>query len=489
MKRMTWWGLGLLALGAVAVVGYLRIDADAAAPRLTTSRVTRGAVVELVSSTGTLQPVDTVEVGSQISGTIKSLGADFNSTVKKGQVVATLDPALLQSQVEQAQATVTKLRADVEQARVNVRDTQTKLARAKTLSAQQLIAQSDYDVAVTAADAAQAAQKSVEAQLGQAQASLRQNQVNLSHTVITSPVDGIVLNRAVEIGQTVAASMQAPTLFTIARSLETMQVNASVDEADIGQVLPGQPVRFTVDAYGAQVFIGKVRQVRLQPITTNNVVSYTTVIDVPNPDRKLKPGMTATVSIEVARADDVTRLPAAALRFKPTDDVLAALNGPDALSSADVKQARGTGAGAGRANRARNGGAGANGSGSGNWNASRNGQASTGATAGGAAASGASTAVGVDASAGVNAGANASTQATAQNVATIWQMVNGRLTPVRVTTGLNDGTHVELLNASLAPGAEVITGLISSSAAASAPKPAGGSPLMPSMPRRGGGRG
>lgn len=492
MKRMTWWGLGLLALGAVAVVGYLRIDADAAAPRLTTSRVTRGAVVELVSSTGTLQPVDTVEVGSQISGTIKSLGADFNSTVKKGQVVATLDPALLQSQVEQAQATVTKLRADVEQARVNVRDTQTKLARAKTLSAQQLIAQSDYDVAVTAADAAQAAQKSVEAQLGQAQASLRQNQVNLSHTVITSPVDGIVLNRAVEIGQTVAASMQAPTLFTIARSLETMQVNASVDEADIGQVLPGQPVKFTVDAYGAQIFIGKVRQVRLQPITTNNVVSYTTVIDVPNPDRKLKPGMTATVSIEVARADDVTRLPAAALRFKPTDDVLAALNGPDALSSADVKQARGTGAG--RANRVRNGGASGNGSGTANGTAGRNGNASSGATAAGATATGAtvngaSTAVGVNANALAQTGAQANAQTPAQNVATIWQMVNGRLTPVRVTTGLNDGTHVELLNASLAPGAEVITGLISSSSASAAPKPAGGSPLMPSMPRRGGGRG
>lgn len=496
MKRMTWWGLGLLALGAVAVVGYLRIDADAAAPRLTTSQVTRGAVVELVSSTGTLQPVDTVEVGSQISGTIKSLGADFNSTVKKGQVVATLDPALLQSQVEQAQATVTKLRADVEQARVNVRDTQTKLARAKTLSAQQLIAQSDYDVAVTAADAAQAAQKSVEAQLGQAQASLRQNQVNLSHTVITSPVDGIVLNRAVEIGQTVAASMQAPTLFTIARSLETMQVNASVDEADIGQVLPGQPVKFTVDAYGAQVFIGKVRQVRLQPITTNNVVSYTTVIDVPNPDRKLKPGMTATVSIEVARADDVTRLPAAALRFKPTDDVLAALNGPDALSSADVKQARGTGAG--RANRTRNGGASANGSANGSGTASgtagRNGHASSaatapGATAAGATVNGASTAVGVNTNAVAQTGAQVNAQATARNVATIWQMVNGRLTPVRVTTGLNDGTHVELLNASLAPGAEVITGLVSSSTASAAPKPSGGSPLMPSMPRRGGGRG
>jgi HlyD family secretion protein len=485
MKRMI-WGVGLLAVGVIAVVGYLRIDADAAAPRLTTSRVTRGAVVELVSSTGTLQPVDTVEVGTQVSGTIKTLGADFNSTVKKGQVVATLDPALFQSQVEQAQATVVKLRADVEQSRVAVKDAQTKLARAQALSKQQLLAQSDFDVAQTTYDAAVAAVKSTEAQLGQGEASLRQNQVNLSHTVITSPVDGIVLNRAVEVGQTVSASTQAPTLFTIARKLETMQVNASVDEADIGLVTPGQAVTFTVDAYGGEVFLGTVRQVRLQPTTTNNVVNYTTVIDVPNPERKLKPGMTATVSIEVARADDVLRVPAAALRFQPTEDVLTAINGSQAAGAASeaggAKRTRGTRSGSG-------------------WN----GASSRTAAASAAGAAAAPTATAKDPSivpvsfkttgttgneATTGAASVTSTAAVKKSTATIWQVVNGQLKAVRVETGLSDGTHVAVLGASLEPGAEVATGVATTSTAATASKSSGSSsPLMPSMPRRAGNNG
>jgi HlyD family secretion protein len=427
--------------------------------------------VELVSSTGTLQPVDTVEVGTQVSGTIKTLGADFNSTVKKGQVVATLDPALFQSQVEQAQATVVKLRADVEQSRVGVKDAQTKLARAQALSKEQLLAQSDFDVAQTTHDAAVAAVKSAEAQLGQAEASLRQNQVNLSHTVITSPVDGIVLSRAVEVGQTVSASTQAPTLFTIARKLETMQVNASVDEADIGRVTPGQAVKFTVDAYGGEAFLGTVRQVRLQPTTTNNVVNYTTVIDVPNPERKLKPGMTATVSIEVARVDDVLRVPAAALRFQPTEDVLAAING---------SQAAGAAAEAGGAKRTRG-------------NRTRSTEpsivpASFKTSSAKAAGDEATTATAAVATTGV---ARTATPAKPKTMATIWLVVNGQLKAVRVETGLSDGTHVAVLDASFESGAEVATGVASSSTAATASKtPASSSPLMPSMPRRSGnGRG
>lgn len=472
MKRVM-WGVGLVAVGVMAVVGYLRIDADAAAPRLTMSRVTRGSVVEFVSSTGTLQPVDTVEVGTQVSGTIKSLGADFNSTVKKGQVVATLDPALFQSQVEQAQATVVKLRADVEQSRVAVKDAQTKLARAQALSKEQLLAQSDFDVAQTTYDAAVAAVKSAEAQLGQAEASLRQNQVNLSHTVISSPVDGIVLSRAVEVGQTVSASTQAPTLFTIARKLETMQVNASVDEADIGRVTNGQAVTFTVDAYGAETFQGTVRQVRLQPTTTNNVVNYTTVIDVPNPERKLKPGMTATVSIEVARADDVLRVPAAALRFQPTAEVLTAINGSQAAGAVSE-----SGAGAKRSRGARGG------------------AASGVATGAGAEPSivRASFKTGNEATrdeATTSTAAGKTTSPVKKNMATIWQMVNGQLKPLRVETGLSDGTHVAVLNVSLEPGAEVVTGVASASSAAAAAKAtSSNSPLMPSMPRRSGnGRG
>ncbi len=441
MKRMA-WGLGVLVVTVVGVTAYVRIDADAATPRLMTSHLTRGAIVQSVSSTGTLQPVDTVEVGTQVSGTIKTLGANFNSVVKKGQVVATLDPALFESQVEQAKASVARLRADVEQSKVQQKDAQQKLTRAQALQKEQLVAQSDFDAAQIAAEAAGAAVKSQDAQLGQAEAALRQSEVSLSNTIIKAPVDGIVLSRNVEVGQTVSAGLQAPTLFVIARSLQTMQLNASVNEADIGLVQATQPVSFTVDAYGDQRFTGTVREVRLQPTTTNNVVTYTVVIDVPNSDQKLKPGMTATVSIEIARANDVLRVPAAALRFQPTQDVLTAINGK---SSADA-------------------------------NANANANAS--ANANGARRSN---------------GGNRASQSQGQSAQTrgvIWQMVNGQLTPVRVTLGLSDGTQVAVSGQSLDANAEVVTGLVkATTAGTNASTSQSSSPLMPTMPRRGGGGG
>jgi HlyD family secretion protein len=441
MKRMA-WGIGVLLLGVAGVMAYVRIDADAATPRLMTSRITRGAIVQTVSSTGTLQPVDTVEVGTQVSGTIKTLSANFNSMVKKGEVIATLDPALFQSQVEQAKASVARLRADVDQSRVQLKDAQQKLTRAQALQKEQLVAQSDFDAAQIAAEAAAAAVKSQEAQLGQAQAALGQSEVSLSNSIIRAPVDGIVLSRNVEVGQTVSAGLQAPTLFVIARSLQTMQLNASVNEADIGMVQARQQVSFTVDAYGDQRFAGTVREVRLQPTTTNNVVTYTTVIDVPNADQKLKPGMTATVSIEIARADDVLRVPAAALRFQPTQDVLTAINGKSASANDATASA------------------GANTSGRG---AGRNG-ASNGAR---------------------------STQSQSQSSrAVIWQMVNGRLTPVRVTTGLSDGTQIAVTSTSIDPNAEVVTGLVKAmTTSTNANASQSTSPLMPNMPRRSGGGG
>jgi HlyD family secretion protein len=312
---------------AAGAVYFRQAAAEAETPRYTTAAVTRGTVVAKVEATGTLQPVDTVEVGTQVTGTIKALNADFNSVVRKGQVIATLDPAVLQSQVDQARATVARLRADLERAKVTVKDGEVKLARARQLAQAQLLPQSDLDTAQVTYDSAIAGVKAAEAQLLQAQASLDQSQVNLSHTIITAPVDGIVLSRNVEVGQTVSAGLQAPTLFVIARDLATMQVYASVDEADIGRVQPGQPVTFTVDAYGAELFRGTVQQVRLQPVVAQNVVSYTTVIDVPNRAQKLKPGMTATVAIEVGRADEALRVPAAALRFRPVSAQAAASRG------------------------------------------------------------------------------------------------------------------------------------------------------------------
>jgi len=327
MKKRVALVLVGLAVVTVTVAAYYRANHASGGPQLVTAAVSRGNVVETVEATGTLEAVTTVQVGTQVSGTIKELRADFNSRVKKGQVIAELDPSLFQTQVDQARATLVRLQAEVEHARVQVDDTRVKLNRARELSARQLIPATDLETAEANANAATAALKAAEAQVTQARASLNQNDVNLEHTIIKAPIDGIVISRNVDVGQTVAASMQAPTLFIIANDLTEMRVNAKVDESDIGRIRPGQPVTFRVDAYPNETFTGTVSQVRLQPVVEQNVVSYVTVIDVPNRDLKLKPGMTATVTVEIARADNVLKVPAAPTRFRPTAEVVAALTG------------------------------------------------------------------------------------------------------------------------------------------------------------------
>ncbi|HEV3486776.1 MAG TPA: efflux RND transporter periplasmic adaptor subunit [Vicinamibacterales bacterium] len=308
--------IAILAVTA-SLAAYYRGNGSTDAPKYTTAVAVRGDVVEAVHATGTLGAVMTVQVGSQVSGTIKSLHADFNSIVRKGQVIARLDSSLFQAQVDQAEATIARLQADVERARVSLEDAIVKRDRARELSSRGLIPAAELETAETTVRQAQASVSAAQAQVTQARAALNQNRVNLSHTVITSPVDGIVISRNVDVGQTVAASMSAPTLFVIANDLTDMQVEASVDEADVGRIAAGQPVTFTVDAYPRDTFTGMVSQVRLQPVVQQNVVSYVTVIDVPNPEGKLKPGMTASVTIEVARAEDVLKVPNAALRFQP----------------------------------------------------------------------------------------------------------------------------------------------------------------------------
>jgi HlyD family secretion protein len=321
----------------VIAVGLYRRETSlgAAPPALALAEVTRGSVVSTVDATGTLQTVDTVEVGTQVSGSIASLGVDFNDTVKRGQIVATLDQALFLSQIQQAEAQVIRLRAEHERARVSLVDAETKLKRARQLGDRQLLAQSEVEAAEVAVDLARASLNAAKAQLTQAEGALAQARVNLSYTVIRSPVDGIVLKRNVDVGQTVSAGLQAPTLFVIARSLERLQLAASVAESDVGRVQDGQPVTFTVDAYPQVTFTGVVRQVRLQPTVVQNVVSYTTIIDVPNSGSRLKPGMTATLAIEVERADDVLKVPASAVRFKPPDEVLSAYGGTEQPSRAE----------------------------------------------------------------------------------------------------------------------------------------------------------
>lgn len=327
----------LVVIGIVSGVLYARRDKTEI--QVTTAPVGRGDIIDTVGATGTLQAVTTVQVGSQVSGNIAWLGADFNSIVKRGQEVARLDPSLFDAQLKQTQANLIQARAnlsrarsELERARVQLLDAQQKYTRAQALSADKLIAQSDLDAAKIAVDTATAAVQSqqasvtqAEAAVTQSEASVNQAQVNRNHTVIVAPIDGIVTQRNVDVGQTVAASMQAPTLFIIAADLTKMQVNANIDEADVGRIRPGQNVTFRVDAYPTDTFQGTVTQVRLQPLVVQNVTTYGAVIDVPNRELKLKPGMTANVKIEIAKRTNALRIPNAALRFRPTEEIFAAL--------------------------------------------------------------------------------------------------------------------------------------------------------------------
>ena len=297
-------------------------------PTVTTVPVSRGDVVERVQATGTLEAVTTVDVGTQVSGVVQELYADFNSIVRKGQVIARLDPSILQVQITSQEANVIRAQADLERLKVQLADAKQKYERAQTMFAKELVPRTDLETAELNVKSADAQIKSSEASLTQTRASLNQAQVNLGYTVITSPIDGIVISRNVDPGQTVASSMNAPTLFVIAADLTKMQVVANIDESDVGRMRPGQVVSFRVDAYPTDTFIGAVEQVRLKPAVVQNVVVYSTVIAVPNPQLKLKPGMTATVGIEIARRNNALRVPTAAVRFRPTEAMFQVLNQP-----------------------------------------------------------------------------------------------------------------------------------------------------------------
>ncbi len=316
-----------LAVLGVALFFVFRGGSSEVAYR--TDPVTRGDVQQSVTATGTVNPVTTVQVGTQVSGTIKNLYADFNSRVKKGQIIAQIDPAFYETQLAQAQA-------NTDHADAAMRDAERILNQNKTLFARNLVAKNDYDAAVTGYDSAKA-------QLAQAKAALQTAATNLSYTKIYSPVDGIVISRNVDVGQTVAASFQTPTLFTIAQDLTKMQIDTNVAESDIGSVKVGQEVDFTVDAYPDTTFTGKVWQKRQAPITVQNVVTYDVVIQVNNSDLRLMPGMTANVSIIIETRHDVLRITNAVLRFRMTDRPAGGGAGSGAGAGAGAK----TGAGGG----------------------------------------------------------------------------------------------------------------------------------------------
>lgn len=312
-RGLLWLLAGVIALAT----GFALLRGQSAPTRFTTFTVDRGDVVEVVGATGTLEAVTTVQLGSQVSGTIKSLHADFNSTVTKGQVVARLDPSIFEARLGQARANLLAARANVDRARATVEDTRQKYERAKELAAQKLLPLTELETAKANHDGAIAQQKANEAAESQSQANLNQAEVDLSHTIIATPIDGVVISRNVDVGQTVAASFQAPVLFLIANDLTRMRVNASIDEADVGRVREGQSVTFHVDAFPEREFEGTVEQVRLNPTTVQNVVSYNTIVAVDNEHLLLRPGMTATVSVIVRKAEAALRLPASALRFRP----------------------------------------------------------------------------------------------------------------------------------------------------------------------------
>jgi HlyD family secretion protein len=472
LKRTRWF---LVAAVAVVVVGagwMWRSRAAGGAPKFRTAVAERGSIESTVAATGTVQPVEQVEVGSQVSGTVYRMYADYNSRVAEGQVLCELEPSGLNARVAQNEAAVARSEAALE-------DGRRQLRRARELSVQQLVSQADLE-------AAEVAVLQREADLKAARAQLAVVRVDQRNAIIRAPISGVVISRNIDLGQTVAASLQAPKLFVIARDLTQMQVETRIDEADIGVVSPGLPVTFTVDAFPDEQFNGEVQVVRLEPIVEQGVVTYTTVIRTRNPDLDLRPGMTANVTVRVARHDDVLKIPAAALRFRPPETGKraggAGSEGRWGAVAAVRGDAAGRGAGSGastsredaaRPGVAREGVAPEGGTREGGM---QPGGARAGATAGGGPR--AKRAGRAPAGASVVPGGGGALPA--PRPGTVHVLRGGKPVRVQVVTGLTDGTSVEILDGELRSGDVVLTGLEveASSGRAMTPPPGMGGPMM-----------
>lgn len=396
-----------------------------------TASADKGPVVARITATGVLSALVTVQVGAQVSGLITKITVDFNSAVKKGQLIAQIDPVFYQAGVDQARANWVAAKAQVEKAVVQELDSKRQYDRTVVLKQRDLMSQADLDTAEATWRAAAAQTGTAKGQLEQAKAALNQAEANLKYTNIYSPIDGTVISRNIDVGQTVASSLSAPTLFTIAQDLSKMQVDTSVAEADVGKLHDGMEATFLVDAYPNEKFSGRIRQIRNAPQTVQNVVTYDAVIDVLNPDLKLKPGMTANSTVIYAERQDALRVPNAALRFHPPPEMLALLGGgrPGA--------ARGTPAAPGAPG------------------------ASSGAGGGGGGARGATARTPSAAAALLTEGKK-----------TVWVLRDGKPLAARITTGVTDGTLSEVTEGPLQPGDLVITGV----ASAPVPGSAGGPP-------------
>jgi len=314
-KKNALFMVAVVAVTALGLWWYTARGSDA--PIVQTTPVIRGDIIKTVSATGSLEAVNTVNVGTQVSGTVDAIHVDYNSVVEKGQLLLEIDPDLMQANLKQSEAGVLSAEASLAEAGADMAEAERNRERTEKLFARGYIAETERDEAGTAYKTAVARVKSAQAALAKARADLEYKRINLEYTKIFSPIDGVVIDREVDEGQTVNASQSAPTLFTIAEDLSHMQVETDIDEADIGLIEKGQKVEFTVDAYPKDLFVGSVKEVRLAPQTTDNVVTYTVIIEVDNSEMSLMPGMTANVSVIVAEKRDILKVASSALRFRP----------------------------------------------------------------------------------------------------------------------------------------------------------------------------
>lgn len=365
MKKLITALVFILLVGG-GVFAYYRYGRTEEKPQVIQSAVSRGPITEVVQATGTLEALRTVNVGSQVSGTVIQLGpdpntvVDYNSIVKAGEVIAKLDPSLLETQVKVQQANIEKQQTDIDSNKIQLDNDRKTLERTQAQFDAHLVSQQALEAAQLAVKTREATIASAEKQLVTTRAALEQAQLNVEYCTIKSPIDGVVVQRQVDIGQTVQASMTTPQFFQLATDLTTLRLTAGVDEADIGKIRPGQDVNFNVDAYPQQTFRGKVDRVRLNATSSNNVVTYQVVANVANTDLKLRPAMTATLKIVIETSDSVLKVPNQALRFKPTADMYTALG---AQPPAPGQGRGGNGAGGGEPGARPAGGNGANGAG------------------------------------------------------------------------------------------------------------------------------
>jgi HlyD family secretion protein len=446
-KRLVIAGAGLLAVLLIIWFVVSRNGNGDVTYRFAT--IERGNIQQTVSATGTLNAVKTVQVGTQVSGQVAAEFADFNDHVKKGQLLARIDPTLQQQAVRDAQAQLARAQAQLIQARAEY-NRNAELARQKFISA------SEFGTIQVNLAVAQTGVRSAEVTLDKA----RQN---LSYTNIYAPIDGVVVERNVDVGQTVAASLSAPTLFLIAQDLSQMEILAAVDESDIGSIKAGQAVQFSVQAYPNRIFTGLVNEVRLQSKLQDNVVSYTVVVKVDNANGQLLPGMTATVQFITGSATDVLTVPNAALRYKPSAEELQASGLPATAGTDTSRRGRGLGAGGGATGAAPGGG----------------GTGGAAGAAGGAGAAGAG-------QGGAGGGRRRAGGASGGGPGTLWTLNAKKLKPIRVRVGLSDGQRTQVTSDSIKAGMQVIVG--SSTPAASAPS-ASSNPLTPQRPGGPGGGG